>query len=239
MQSFYKEFSALFVRSEAYKKIVQSDVKFNPASIYTLQAGIDTKKFNSSFKEIEIWDRYGIPREATKALYVGRLTKEKNFPLLLELWKMYYEKSGDKSVYLIIVGGTLDDEELFEHYHVKTLGIKRGEELSKLYASSDLFLFPSTTDTLGQVVMEAMSSGLPVIVSDEGGPKTLISEKNRQGYAVDISQKQQWIDTIEKFMNDSKLRKEFGENGAKYIASRTIEKSFEIFWQVHRSVTKK
>jgi glycosyltransferase involved in cell wall biosynthesis len=238
MQVFYKEFCALFVRSEAYKQIVHHDVKFDLSQIHALQAGIDTRKFNTSFKEVKIWERYGVPKEATKALYVGRLTKEKNFPMLLELWKAYYEKSRDKNVYLIVLGGTFEDERLFEAYHIKALGIKKGEELSRLYASSDLFLFPSTTDTLGQVVMEAMSSGLPVIVSDQGGPKTLIDEKNRQGYAINVNQKQQWIDTIEKLMNDSRLRQEFGENGANHIAGMTIEKSFETFWQVHCSVTK-
>jgi len=237
MQYFYKDFNALFVRSEAYRNIVQNDVKFNNSHIHILQAGIDTRKFNRSYKRMKIWKNFDIPHGATKALYVGRLTKEKNFPFLLELWKAYYEKSNDKNIYLVIVGGELNDKTLFDKYHIKSVGIKRGEVLSELYASSDLFLFPSTTDTLGQVVMEAMSSGLPVIVSDDGGPKTLISEENRQGYAINVNHKQVWIDTIERLMKDSKLRKKYGENGAKTIAGMTIEKSFERFWKIHHSVT--
>lgn len=238
MESFYREFKAIFVRSEAYRTIVHKDVKFDNERIYTLPAGIDTEKFNKKHKDIEIWDRYSIPKDAVKALYVGRFTKEKNFPLLLELWKCHYTQSSDKNIYLIVVGGELKDETLFEKYHIKSVGIKRGEALSKIYASSDLFLFPSTTDTLGQVVMEAMSSGVPIIVSDQGGPKTLIDEQNRQGYAINIEQKKLWVDTIEKLMNDPALRHKFGDNGANYIADMTIEKSFETFWQVHDSVTK-
>ncbi|WP_289413033.1 glycosyltransferase [Sulfurovum zhangzhouensis] len=232
MEYFYRDFKALFVRSEAYKKIVQEDVKFDPENIHTLKAGIDTRKFNTSYKEMGIWQMYGIPETSVKALYVGRFTKEKNFPLLLELWKAYYLQSKNKNIYLIAVGGDLD-ESLFERYHIKSLGIKRGEELSKIYASSDLFLFPSTTDTLGQVVMEAMSSGLPVLVSDEGGPKTLIGDKQQAGYAINVNDRILWLEKIKVLMENRSLREKHGENGHKIIAEMDIAKSFDAFWEVH------
>lgn len=235
MQYFYRDFKALFVRSEAYRKIVQEDVRFEPADIHTLIAGIDTNKFNKSYKDMGIWQQYGIPQSATKALYIGRFTKEKNFPLLLELWKEYYANSTNKDIYLITVGGDVD-EELFEKYHIKSLGVKRGEELSRIYASSDLFLFPSTTDTLGQVVMEAMSSGLPVVVSDKGGPKTLIKEDQPGGYTINVAEKQMWLEKINMLITDESLREELGENGHALISNMGIEESFEAFWKVHTDV---
>ena len=237
MRSFYKEFKAIFVRSEAYRKIVREDVKFDPKHIHTLLAGIDTQTFHKGHKDMSIWEAYGIPEHATKALYVGRLTKEKNFPLLLELWKRYYAQSPNKDIYLVAAGGDLEDQTLFERYHIKSVGVKRGEALSKLYASSDLFLFPSTTDTLGQVVMEAMSSGLPVIVSDQGGPMTLIDEKNPAGYAIDIKDEAAWLDTIDMLIKDASLRRTLGENGHRKIAGMGIAQSFDAFWETHRTVT--
>ena len=232
MQWFYRDFRALFVRSEAYQKIVREDVRFDPAKIHTLKAGIDTRKFHPGYRDMEIWQEYGIPERSVKALYVGRFTKEKNFPLLLELWKAYYAQSQNKNIYLITVGGDLDDS-LFEKYHIRSLGIKRGEELSKIYAGSDLFLFPSTTDTLGQVVMEAMSSGLPVIVSDKGGPQTLIGKEREAGYAIDVKERALWLEKIKALMEDEVLRRELGENGHQIIARMDIEKSIEAFWKVH------
>lgn len=232
MQNFYKDFKALFVRSESYRKIVNTDVKFDNENIHILQAGIDVDKFNRSYKDMEIWEEYNIPKNATKALYVGRLTKEKNFPLLIDLWKQYYQKRNDKNIYLIVLGGDVESS-LFEQYHIKSLGVKRGEALSKLYASSDLFLFPSTTDTLGQVVMEAMSSGLPVIVSDKGGPKTLINEERRNGYAIDTSDQHTWLEKISELMENKILRDTLGENGHKYISDMGISKSFDAFWYEH------
>ncbi|MBN2249753.1 MAG: glycosyltransferase family 1 protein [Campylobacterales bacterium] len=232
MQWFYRDFKALFVRSEAYQKIVREDVRFDPEKIHTLKAGIDTRKFHAGYRDMGIWQEYGIPERSLKALYVGRFTKEKNFPLLLELWKAYYTQSKNKNIYLITVGGNLDDS-LFERYHIRSLGIKKGEELSKIYASSDLFLFPSTTDTLGQVVMEAMSSGLPVIVSDIGGPQTLIGKEREAGYALDVKERALWLEKIKVLMEDEVLRKELGGKGHQIIARMDIEKSFEVFWKEH------
>ncbi|MFT7879306.1 MAG: glycosyltransferase [Sulfurimonas sp.] len=232
MQYFYRDFRALFVRSETYRKIVQEDVRFDPEKIHTLKAGIDTRKFNTGYRDRTIWEQYDIPESAVKALYVGRFTKEKNFPLLLELWKAYYRESKNKEIYLITVGGDLD-ESLFERYHIKSLGIKRGEALSKIYASSDLFLFPSTTDTLGQVVMEAISSGLPVVVSDEGGPQTVIGKEQEAGYAIDVKDRALWLEKIKVLMEDGSLRERLGRNGQQLIAHMGIEKSFEAFWKEH------
>ena len=232
MRWFYRDFRAIFVRSEAYQKIVREDVKFDPAKIHTLKAGIDIHKFHAGYRDMGIWQGYGIPEGSLKALYVGRFTKEKNFPLLLELWKAYYAQSQNKNIYLITVGGDLD-ESLFEKYHIRSLGIKRGEELSKIYAGSDLFLFPSTTDTLGQVVMEAMSSGLPVIVSDKGGPQTLIGKEREAGYAIDVKERALWLEKIKALMEDEPLRAELGARGSRLIARMDIEKSFEAFWKEH------
>ena len=61
--------------------------------------------------------------------------------------------------------------------------------------------------------MEAMSSGLPVVVSNEGGPKTLIREENPGGYVIDINDKQAWLDTMKTLTQDRELRDKLGENG--------------------------
>lgn len=233
MALFYKDFKAIFVRSEAYRNIVQDDVNFGAEHIHTLYPGIDTKKFNKSYKDLSIWDAYDIPQDAMKVLYVGRFTKEKNFPMLLDLWKEYYTNSEDKNIYLIAAGGDLEDESLFGTYHIKPVGIKRGEALSQLYASSDIFLFPSTTDTLGQVVMEAMSSGLPVVVSDIGGPMTLIKKDAPGGYFLDVNDKKSWLKTLDRLIKDPGLRQTLGENGHHQISKMDIENSFNAFWDVH------
>ena len=107
-------------------------------------------------------------------LFVGRISKEKNLDTLvastrkLADWKLAVRPLfvGD-GPYLSEMKRLLPDA-LFTGY-------LRGEELADAYASADFFVFPSTTDTFGNVVLEAQASGLPVIVSDVGGPRDLVS----------------------------------------------------------------
>jgi len=233
---FYKNFKGLFVRSNAYMKIAQEHTNLPKERIHLLQAGINRAKFNPVYKAVEIWDGYKIPQSHTKALYVGRLSKEKNFPLLLEYWSLYYDLSSNKEISLIVVGSGKMDEEKYRPYNVKFLGEQRGEALSKIYASADFFLFPSNTDTLGQVVMEAMSSGLSVIVSDKGGPQTLIDAEEAGGYVVNSSDKEAWLEKVDILVSNISLREKMSQNAIKSIESMGIEKSFEAFLEQHMAI---
>ena len=85
-------------------------------------------------------------------------------------------------------------------------GFLTGEELATLYASSDVFVFPSTTDTFGNVVLEAQASGLPVIVSDEGGPKELMIH-NETGYVIKANDKSALVNTLMLFIKDREKSK--------------------------------
>ncbi len=239
MQYFYKNFSALFVRSNEYIKITQEHTHLPKENIHLLQAGIDTSKFNNSYKNINIWDAYNIPQNHTKALYVGRLSKEKNFPLLLEYWSTYFALSPNKNISLIVVGSGKLDESKYAPFNVTFLGEQRGEALSKIYASADLFLFPSTTDTLGQVAMEAISSGLSVIVTNTGGPKTLIDPNKPAGYVVDSKNKELWIESMHQLISNPTQREEMARNGKATMTKMGIAKSFESFINKHIEVLNK
>jgi glycosyltransferase involved in cell wall biosynthesis/predicted metal-dependent phosphoesterase TrpH len=86
---------------------------------------------------------------------------------------------GGLDLHLVLAGGGPEQERLAERLgeHATFLGWLSGEELARAYASADLFLFPSATDTFGQVILEAQASGLPVIAVAEGGPLSLIEDR--------------------------------------------------------------
>src|SRR5207248_10645797 len=84
------------------------------------------------------------------------------------------------------------------------LGYLTGEKLAKAYASADVFVFPSTTDTFGNVVLEAQASGLPVIVSDLGGPKELVAD-GRTGFVTKAHDADDFARAIERISSDSAL----------------------------------
>ncbi|MGD0914743.1 MAG: glycosyltransferase [Terracidiphilus sp.] len=108
--------------------------------------------------------------------FVGRLSVEKNIALLVEI-EQELDRMGVTGYRFLIIGHGGDEAWLRERLHrADFTGVLRGEELSTAYANMDLFVFPSHTDTFGNVVLEALASGVPAIVTPEGGPKTIVCD---------------------------------------------------------------
>lgn len=108
--------------------------------------------------------------------FVGRLSVEKNVALLVRIREQLLE-AGFSNFRFLIVGHGAEEPWLREHLpNAEFAGVLRGLDLSRAYANMDLFVFPSHTDTFGNVVLEAMSSGVPAVVTPDGGPRYIIRE---------------------------------------------------------------
>jgi glycosyltransferase involved in cell wall biosynthesis/putative flippase GtrA len=163
--------------------------------------------------EVELWSR-GVDRETFRpdrdgsamrarlsphpdvplVLYVGRLAAEKGCERLLPLLGC------DPPVHVAFVGDGPDRERLqrlFGQEHVTFTGLLSGEEVADAYAAADVFVFPSTTDTLGLVLLEAMACGVPVVAADtEAARETLAGYPNH--VLVDSSEDHEMVECIEK-----------------------------------------
>ena len=117
-------------------------------------------------------------------------------------------------------------------------GIRRGTELAALYASSDLFAFPSTTDTLGQVVLESQASGLPVIVTDQGGPKEVVDHAI-SGLVIPATDRGAWSDALVRLATDTETRERMGRSAQTRATRYSIAASFEQFWSVHEEANRR
>jgi phosphatidylinositol alpha 1,6-mannosyltransferase len=108
--------------------------------------------------------------------FVGRLSIEKNVALLAQV-QNELEKLGHRSFRFLIVGHGAEEPWLRERLpRAEFTGVLKGEALSTAYANMDLFVFPSHTDTFGNVVLEALASGVPAIVTRDGGPCTIVRD---------------------------------------------------------------
>jgi glycosyltransferase involved in cell wall biosynthesis/predicted metal-dependent phosphoesterase TrpH len=132
--------------------------------------GVDTERFDPAKR-----DPSAYPGEV-RVLYAGRLTTEKGVDLLAEAF--LHARRRDRRLHLLLAGGGPEEDALRERLgrHATFLGWLEGEDLARAYASADLFLFCSRTDTFGQVILEAQASGLPVVAVDAGGPTSLIRD---------------------------------------------------------------
>lgn len=136
--------------------------------------GVDLTRFSPARR-----DNTALP-DAFNVLYVGRLSREKGIDLLAEAFLIARDR--DPRLHLVLAGRGPEEEPLRRRLGsaATLLGWVEGDELPRIYASADLFMFTSTTDTFGQVILEAQASGLAVLAVNAGGPGELI-EDGRSG----------------------------------------------------------
>lgn len=147
--------------------------------VHLMQRGIDTDAFSPAHRP-----------EGDRPFtigYVGRLSAEKNVRLFVEI-DAALRQAGLSNYRFLIAGEGSERAWLRDHLPGAELpGLLRGDALAAAYASMDAFVFPSETDTFGNVILEAMASGVPVVVSAHGGPKFLVRE-NETGFVADRPQ---------------------------------------------------
>jgi glycosyltransferase involved in cell wall biosynthesis/predicted metal-dependent phosphoesterase TrpH len=135
--------------------------------------GVDVERFSPAKRDAAVLGGAG---DRLTVLYAGRLTREKGADLLADAFLAARER--DARLHLCLAGGGPEEEVLRERLgaHASFLGWLEGDALARAYASADLFLFASRTDTFGQVLLEAQASGLPVIAVAEGGPCAIVED---------------------------------------------------------------
>jgi glycosyltransferase involved in cell wall biosynthesis/predicted metal-dependent phosphoesterase TrpH len=149
-----------------------------PARIMRWDRGVDTARFDPSLRDPDLLSRHGAPANAINVLYSGRITREKGAELLADAFLRAHAR--EPRLHLVLAGGGPEQTRLRERVgaaHTTFLGWLSGDALARAYASADMFLFPSATDTFGQVILEAQASGLPVIAVAQGGPVSLIAHR--------------------------------------------------------------
>jgi phosphatidylinositol alpha 1,6-mannosyltransferase len=162
---FYKLAKLLFAPNDELCRMLE---KATGRPCFLMQRGVDTACFSPSHRTREKNDN------AVVLGYVGRLSVEKNVSLLAQVEQQLTEM-GVSGVRFLIVGHGSEEASLRSTLkYAEFAGVLRGAALSEAYANMDLLVFPSHTDTFGNVVLEALSSGVPAIVTPGGGPKFIV-----------------------------------------------------------------
>jgi glycosyltransferase involved in cell wall biosynthesis len=146
-----------------------------PERMKPLPRWVDTDTYSPEMRHPTFWKSRGAGLGRLVLLYVGRVSREKGLKMLVDAFRERVEAG--MTIALAVIGDGPYREEMeaaLAGYPALFTGYLAGEQLQRGYASADLFVFPSATDTFGNVVLEAQASGLPVIVSDEGGPRELM-----------------------------------------------------------------
>ncbi|KIX99461.1 uncharacterized protein Z520_05037 [Fonsecaea multimorphosa CBS 102226] len=193
-----------------------------------LGRGVDTSLFDPSQRD-EAYRKELAPNGEIILVCVCRLAPEKGFEFLAQV-AMRLAQEGFPFK-LLIVGGNMSSEvedqvhRLFDPVaeHVIFTGFRTGVDLARAYATGDIFLHCSITETFGLVVLEAMASGLPVIARDEGGPSDIVQDQET-GYLVPPHDLEQYITLIKRLSMDNNLRANMAVAARKYTCDVTWEK---------------
>lgn len=228
MHWFYEQTDLILAPSEHYRRQLIHH-GFDPSKVGTVHHGVDTRLFHPNRRTPAYFRRYGVDGTFT-FLYVGRLSLEKNLDGLLAAFDEVLRRGHKAS--LVIVG----DGPYRRHFEARCqgrpvvfTGLLEGETLATAYASADVLVFPSLTDTFGNVVLEAQAAGLPVIVTDCGGPAEIV-RRHGSGIIIDHTQPQALADAMEQLFLSPTLRDDLRTRGLRNAAESRWEHVLEGFW---------
>ena len=224
---FYDQSDVIFASSRAtFDELVEKGI--SSEKIRLMPRGVDTIKFSPE-------NQYSGPAlpEGIRFLFVGRVSKEKDLPVLEQAFKQLCRLRDNVS--LVIVGDGPYLKQMRENMSdtpTHFTGYLEGQELQTIYNACDAFVFPSTTDTFGNVVLEAQAAGLPVIVSDAGGPRENIIP-NETGTIVEGLCVQSLYKAMLELTENKKMRTDYGMAAREYAESRSLHRAFDQFYSCY------
>jgi glycosyltransferase involved in cell wall biosynthesis len=187
--------------------------------------GIEVEKFNPTFKNTNIRQKFDAVNKMM-FLYVGRVAAEKDLDILLECMNNINALHPGRACFIITGDGP------YAGYMKKNApanthftGYLKGLELAEIYASSDVFIFPSSTETFGNVVLEAMASGLPVIAANAGGVTDSIHH-DCDGLICKARNAMGFTKAMEKFISTPGLAASMGAAARQYTLSKSWDSIF-------------
>jgi glycosyltransferase involved in cell wall biosynthesis/predicted metal-dependent phosphoesterase TrpH len=195
------------------------EIGVDRARIRRWDRGVDTARFDPALRAP------AGPPGSIDVLYVGRISREKGADLLADAFLRAHAR--DPRLRLVLVGGGPEQEELRARVgdRAEFLGWLDGVDLARAYASADIFLFPSRTDTFGQVILEAQASGVPVVAAAAGGPLSLIEDGVsgllREPDAAPLA------DALLRLADQPRLRERLAAGGLRSVRGRTWERALE------------
>jgi glycosyltransferase involved in cell wall biosynthesis len=227
MHWFYSQLDIVFVNSEQYRQS-WIDRGIDAAKLKILPRGLDTRLFTPGRSDPDFWKRFGSNGTGVRLLFVGRVSKEKDLDILVQAFRNLRREN--VPVQLSVVGhGPYSDALARLMPEACYTGYLNGTELAKAYASSDLFVFPSTTDTFGNVIIEAQAAGLPAIVSDVGGPRELVID-GVNGLVTKGLDVTDFTRAIRRLVEDEPLRKQMSAAARRSVEDRSWPGAFRKFW---------
>jgi phosphatidylinositol alpha 1,6-mannosyltransferase len=205
LRRFYGRCDRVYVPTDA---IIRELAEHGIANTELWSRGIDAARFSPAHRDPELRARAGADAETPVLLMVSRLVKEKDMADLVRMDRILRQRGNQHR--LVLVGdGPMRAELQAALPDAYFAGHQEGAALARWYASGDVFVFPSTTETFGNVVVEAQASGLPTVVVDRGGPAELVAP-GETGFIARSNDPADLAEKVEALLRDPRARARMG-----------------------------
>jgi glycosyltransferase involved in cell wall biosynthesis len=197
--------------------------------------GVDSQLFGPERRNEELRQELLGEDGSLLLLSVGRLSTEKRLDVLLDAFALVSRERPEVRLAIVGDGPARVALERTAPAGTTFLGERTGDALAELYASADVFCFPSTTDTFGQVLLEAGASGLPVVAADAGGARELVTPRTT-GVLVPPEESRPLAAALLQLAGDRDLRARLGSGGRDAALARTWPAAIEQLADVYRRI---
>lgn len=204
-----------------------NEFKFDTSKMKIWQRGMNHELFNPSKRDIPRIKAL-TKNDKPNILFASRLVWEKNLATLIRIHRKSKEE-GDKYNFIIAGDGVAQNAVAKKMPGAYMLGKVDHDTLAALYASADVFLFPSVSETYGNVVVEAMASGCPCVIARGGGSQSLVDHGNT-GFLCDPEDESDYLNRIDEVMNNPSLKDEFMTKGIKYTKTLNWDSLCETYF---------
>ena len=199
-------------------------------------AGVDCTLYHPGHDQDSVRQKYGLSKRFTLS-FVGRLAPEKDVHTLMAIANSIPADLNEQIEWLIIGDGPLRKElEEKSPANMKFTGYLTGTELAEAYSVSDVFVFPSPTETFGMVVLEALASGTPAVTANSGGVKNII-KTGKTGFTCEPGNSANFTEAIVHLLKNDRLRKRFQGEARMYALEQSWDAIFEEMLWHYQEVT--
>jgi glycosyltransferase involved in cell wall biosynthesis len=235
MRWMYNRCELTFVPTEPIREEMVS-FGIDDGRLVTWGRGIDMTQYNQDFRDNEYIDSLA-GKNTKRILFVSRLVWEKEIRTLIGIYKRLEAARPDIKM---ILTGEGPQKKYLERMMPKAIftGKLIGDELARIYASCDLFVFPSVTETFGNVVLEALASGLPSVVAAKGGPMGIV-KNGKNGFHAIPKDVADFCDKITRILDDPELHKAMRRNAIDYARSQSWDALCERMFAIYMDALKK
>jgi phosphatidylinositol alpha 1,6-mannosyltransferase len=223
LRVFYNSADSLLVPTrDSVARLARKGIQ--TATVWT--RGLPDGRFHPSFRSESLRRRWGA--EGRKViLFSGRFAWFKGLQVFVRVYNLFKKDPDLSPVFVLLGRGPLEEELRALMPKAVFPGYLTGEELSAAYASADLLLFPSTTETFGNVVQEAIASGLPAVVSDRGGCREIVNTTGG-GWIVPADRAVLFYQACRTLLTDDEIYRKIRDEGLRNIAGRNWDSANQV-----------